>query len=202
VAYPGLVPYLDSGEIVHFQLHLGQASESDFGIIVEGLLGVRWEALDFVHIGFDCRTYSWAAVSKCQHRSSEGAAITILAQEYDKILSMLARLVLRLVRCKPTAMVTFENPNHGSFKSNAVVQSLLRRPGWWMVVFDYCAMAREEYDGAISGPADHREGGLTAQKTSVMVVYGIGDDPEEGLLRCAGKKCRMVVPGTKRHAVL
>ena len=83
-AYPGLIPYLDSGEIVHFQLHLGQASESDLGTIVEGLLGVRWEALDFVHIGFDCRTYSWAAVSKCQHRSSEGAAITILAQEYDK----------------------------------------------------------------------------------------------------------------------
>ena len=66
-AYPGLIPYLDSGEIVHFQLHLGQASESDLGTIVEGLLGVRWEALDFVHIGFDCRTCSWAAMSKCQH---------------------------------------------------------------------------------------------------------------------------------------
>ena len=115
---------------------------------------------------------------------------------------MLARLVLRLVRCKPMAMVTFENPNHGSFKSNAVVQSLLRRPGWWMVAFDYCAMAREDYDGAILGPANRREGGLTALKTSVMVVYGIDDDPEEGLLRCAVKKCRMVVPGTKRHVLL
>ena len=65
-----------------------------------------------------------------------------------------------------------------------------------MVVFDYCAMAREDYDGAISGPADRREGGLTALKTSVMVVYGIDDDPEEGLLRCAGKKMSY---GRTRH---
>ena len=83
-----------------------------------------------------------------------------------------------------------------------------------MVVFDYCAnkkdvlvvlvlvLARDKYDGAIWGPAGRREGGLTAKKTSVMVVYGIGDDPEEGLLRCAGKDCRMVVPGTNRHVLL
>ena len=37
------------------------------------------------------------------------------------------------------ALITFESPKHGSFKSNAQVQAMLRLEGFWLVELDYCA---------------------------------------------------------------
>ena len=43
-----------------FQLSLVQMRAGDIPIIVEGILGIPWKKVDIVHIGFDCRTFSWA----------------------------------------------------------------------------------------------------------------------------------------------
>ena len=40
------------------------------------------------------------------------------------------------------------------------------------------------------------------QKGAVMLVSGLGDDPQRGMSKCAGYKCLMVLPGTNHHVVL
>ena len=40
------------------------------------------------------------------------------------------------------------------------------------------------------------------KKGTVVLVLGLGDDPQKGLDKCAGHKCPMVVPGTNHHVVV
>jgi len=201
-SYPDLIPLLAAGTVIHYQLSLAQAQKRDIPTIVEGLLGIQWKKINIVHVGLDCRTFSWAALATVRHRSPKGAAITLLAQEYEKILAHLCELVTDLTKVNPTVLATFENPRHGSFKEHELVQALIRRPGWHMAVFDYCAMAMESYDGKIAGPRERRVGGLTAQKPSVVVVHGTGDNPQSVMHQCRGRACRMVVPDTKHHVLV
>ena len=201
-AYPELIPLLANGKILHYQLSLAQATGRDIPIIVEGILGISWTRINIIHIGLDCRTFSWAALAAIRHRSPKGAALTLLAQDYEKILAHLCEFVTELTMVNPAVLVTFENPRHGSFKEHELIQTLLRRPGWHLASFDYCAMALESYDGKIGGPKDKRVGGLTAQKASVVVVHSTGENPQSAMRKCQGRTCRMVVPGTKHHALV
>ena len=201
-AYPELVPLLAEAKIIHYQLSLAQAQGQDILIIVEGILGIPWKKINIVHIGLDCRTFSWAALAAVRHRSPRGAALTILAQDYEKILAHLCKLITKLTRINPTVLATFENPRHGSFKEHELIQALIRRPGWHLATFDYCAMAMESYDGKIGGPQERRAGGLTAQKSSVVVIHSTGENPQPVMRQCQGQACQMVVPGTKHHALV
>ena len=201
-AYPELIPLLAKGKILHYQLSLAQAKGQAIPVIVEGILGVSWIRINIIHIGLDCRTFSWVALAAVRHRSPKGAALTLLAQDYEKILAHLCELVTELTMVNPAVLVTFENPRHGSFKEHELIQALLRRPGWHLASFDYCAMALENYDGKVGGPKDKRVGGLTAQKSSVVAVHGTGETPQSAMRQCQGRACRMVVPGTKHHALV
>ena len=201
-SYPELVPLLAEGKVLHYQFSLAQAKERDIPAVVEGLLGIQWRKINIVHVGLDCRSFSWAALAAVRHRSPKGAAITLLAQDYEKILAHLCELITDLTKVNPTVLATFENPRHGSFKEHELVQALIRRPGWHMATFDYCAMAMETYDGKIGGPKERRTGGLTAQKPSVVVVHGTDENPQSRMYQCRGRDCRMVVPGTKHHVLV
>ena len=129
-AYPELKPLLANGKILHYQLGLAQATGQDTPITVEGILRISWTRINIIHIGLDCRTFSWAALAAIRHRSPKGAALTLLAQDYEKILAHLYELVTELTMVNPSVLVTFENPRHGSFKEHELIQTLLRRPGW------------------------------------------------------------------------
>ena len=61
------------------------------------------------------------------------------------------------------ALITFESPNHGSFKSNAQVRAILRIEGFWLVEMDYC----ETLDNAVHGPADNCQGGVVPKTCSI-----------------------------------
>ena len=40
------------------------------------------------------------------------------------------------------------------------------------------------------------------KKSTVVLVSGLGDDPQKDMDKCAGHKCPMVVPGTNHHVVV
>ena len=40
------------------------------------------------------------------------------------------------------------------------------------------------------------------QKGTVVLVAGLGGDPQEDMSKCAGLTCRVVVPGTNHHTVV
>ena len=40
------------------------------------------------------------------------------------------------------------------------------------------------------------------KKSTVVLVSGLGDDPQKDMDKCAGFKCPMVVPGTNHHVVV
>ena len=63
-------------------------------------------------------------------------------------------------------------------------------------------LADETLDGAVYGPAGNRQGGVQPKKSTVVLVSGLGDDPQKGMDKCAGLKCPMVVPGTNHHVVV
>ena len=46
------------------------------------------------------------------------------------------------------------------------------------------------------------EGGVMPQKGTVVMVSGLGDDPQKGMSKCAAYECPMVVPGTNHHVVV
>ena len=109
-------------------------------------------------------------------------------------------MAIKLMELNPTVFLTLENPRHGFFKEHEINRSLIRRPGWHLVHFDYFAMAMPEYDGEESGPWSARVGVLAAKKSSVAVVHRTGDIPQPDMLQCPGRTCRMVVPGTRHDA--
>ena len=91
-----------------------QMGDGDILIIVEGILGILWKKVGIVHIGFDCRTFSWAALATVHHRSLNWAAITMLGQDYEKVLAALCRRVAELTELNPAIFLTLENPSHSA----------------------------------------------------------------------------------------
>tara|TARA_B110000027_G_scaffold96578_1_gene101977 strand:- start:445 stop:1812 length:1368 start_codon:yes stop_codon:yes gene_type:complete len=200
--FPELRPYLEDGSIVYFEACLTQMRQGDLQLLVEGLLGIPWSRLHSYHVSLACTTWSWACLSKKRYRTLEGAALDYKAQVVEKLLALTLKAAKDLHKVNGKAMITFESPKHGSFKSNAQVQAMLRIEGFWLVELDYCAMADETLDGAVYGPAGNRQGGVQPKKSTVVLVSGLGDDPQKGMDKCAGLKCPMVVPGTNHHVVV
>ena len=64
------------------------------------------------------------------------------------------------------------------------------------------AMADETLDSAAHGPASNQQGGVQPKKSMLVLVSGLGDDPQKDMDRCAGHKFPMVVPGTNHHVVV
>ena len=123
----------------------------------------------------------------------EGAALDYEAQVMEKMLALTLKAAkdLHQVNCK--ALITFKLPQHSSFKSNAQVQAMLQIGGFWLMGTS---------DGAVHGLANNRRGGVMPQKGMVVLVSGLGDDLRKDMSKCAGHKCRMVVPSTAHHAVV
>ena len=69
----------------------------------------------------------------------EGAALDYEAQVVKKLLALTLKAAKDLHKVNSRALITFESPKHGSFKSNAQVQAMLRIEGFWLVEMDYCA---------------------------------------------------------------
>ena len=69
----------------------------------------------------------------------EGAALDYEAQVVEKLLALTLKAAKDLHKVNGKAMITFESPKHGSFRSNAQVQVMLRIEGFWLVELDYCA---------------------------------------------------------------
>lgn len=57
----------------------------------------------------------------------------------EKLLALTLKAAKDLHKNNGKALITFESPKHGSFKSNAQVQAMLRVEGFWLVELDYCA---------------------------------------------------------------
>ena len=83
-------------------------SEGDKPVIVEGLLGIPWCKVDIVHIGFDYRTFSWAALATVHHRTPNAAAVMMLAQDYEKVLAALCQLAAELTELNPADFLTLD----------------------------------------------------------------------------------------------
>ena len=61
----------------------------------------------------------------------------------EKLLGLTLKAAKDLHKVNSKALITFESPKHGSFKSNAQVQAMLRIEGFWLVELDYCANRRD-----------------------------------------------------------
>ena len=81
---------------------------------------------------------------------------------------------------RPMGLCTFENPEHGNFKSQILVQDLLMQEGWMLFFTDYCAVA-----------SAHLGDGVQPKKRTIVLGYGLGEVGE--LPTCAGRFCPMVV---------
>ena len=103
------------------------------------------------------------------------------AQVVEKLLALTLKAAKDLHKVNGKTLITFESPKHGSFKSNAQVQALLRVEGFRLVELDYCATADETLDSAVHGPADNRQGGVHPKKSTVVLVSGLGDDPQKDM---------------------
>ena len=57
----------------------------------------------------------------------------------EKLLALTLKAVKDLHRENCKALITFESLKHGSFKSNAQVQAMLRVEEFWLVEMDYYA---------------------------------------------------------------
>ena len=109
------------------------------------------------------------------------------AQVVEKLLALTLKAAKDLHKVNGKALITFESPKHGSFKSNAQVQAMLRIEGFWLVELE---------------PVDNRQGGVVPKKGTVVLVSGLSDDPQKDMDKCPGYKCPMVVPGTNHHVVV
>ena len=139
--------------------------QGDLQLLVEGLLGIPWSKLHGYHVSLACTTWSWACLSKKRYRTLEGAALDYEAQVVEKLLALTLKAAKDLHKVNGKALITFESPKHGSFKSNAQVQAMLRIEGFWLVELDYC-VADETLDGAVHDPADNRQGGVQPKKST------------------------------------
>ena len=147
LTYPELKPYLEDGSIIYFEACLTQMQQGDLQLLVEGLLGIPWSKLHSYHVSLACTTSSWACLSKNRCRTLEGAALDYEAQVVEKLLALTSKAAKDLHKVNGKALSIFESPKHGSFKSNAQVQAMLRIEGFWLVELDYCA--GETLDGAV-----------------------------------------------------
>ena len=57
----------------------------------------------------------------------------------EKLLALTLKAAKDLHKSNGKALITFESPKHGSFKSNAQVQAMLRVARFWLIELDYCA---------------------------------------------------------------
>ena len=105
-----------------------------------------------------------------------------------------------MVEVNPNSLITFESPMHGNFKSQPEVQEALRKPNWWILHGDYCAMADEENDGLVQVKGKKVTGSLWPKKPTVVLAHGVSWDFK--LPSCKGTDCRMVIPGTNRHVLV
>ena len=81
-------------------------------------------------------------VGLSQHQTIQDtgeAALEYEAQVVEKLLALTLKATKESHKINNKALITFESPQHGSFKSNAQVQALLRIEGFWLVEMDYCA---------------------------------------------------------------
>ena len=70
------------------------------------------------------------------------------------MLALMFNVAEWLIRENDQILITFESPEHGSFKSNHQVQQRLLAWGWWLSKVDYCAVADVELDGAVYEEGD------------------------------------------------
>ena len=160
--------------------------------------------VNWFHCSIDCSTFSWASLSNTGYRSVEGAALTVKAISADRMLDKMLRLSDRFIAQNTNILITFESPDHGSFKSNGQVQRKLLESGWWLARTDYCSAASAWLDGDVWTAKDGvgLEGAVWPRKTTVLLFYGLGDVGCQPLVfpRCQQGLCRMIVPGHQHHA--
>ena len=102
-----------------------QMRQGDLQLLAEGLLGIPWSRPNSYHVSLPCTAWSWACLSKKRYRTLEGAALDYEAQVVEKLLTLTLKVVKDLHKVNGKAMIMFESPKHGSFKSNAQVQVML-----------------------------------------------------------------------------
>ena len=206
--YPELDQRIHQGDIIFFQIDLHQFRSETLPILLRSLLGIEPERVNWFHCGLDCATYSYVSLSNTGYRTVEGAALTVKAVCADRMLASMFKAADQFIRVNPAILITFESPDHGSFRSNRQVQEKLLEDGWWLLRTDYCAAAMESLDGVVTVTTDRRldafglDGGVWPRKTTVMLTYGLGDlgCTEDLLPRCNPATCRMMVPNTQLHA--
>lgn len=187
--FPILQTYIDGGSIVYFQMDLFQFEESDVQRVIKFFLNAELQDIDWIHVSADCSTFSYAGFSAIRHRTNEGAPLTAKAIHHTKTIQRFFLLARWYVRVQPKGFFTFENPEHGSFRTNNMVQDLLLKPQWMMFYVDYCSVA-----SSWLGDGDQ------PKKRTVILAYGMGIEADLPL--CAGTECPMVVPGTMHHRLV
>ena len=113
--------------------------QGDIQLLVEGLLGISWSKFNGYYTSLACTAWSWACLSKKRYRTLEGAALDYEAQVVEKLLALTLKAAKDLHKVNSRALITFESPKHGLFKSNAQLRAMLRIEGLWLVEMDYCA---------------------------------------------------------------
>ena len=173
--HPELGKYIDEGSILFFQMDLYQLEERTLPTLLRSLLGIPMSRVNWFHCSIDCTSFSWASLSNTGHRTVEGAALSVKAISADRMLALMFNVADWLIRENDQILITFESPEHGSFKSNHQVQQRLLGWGWWLSKVDYCAVSDIQLDGAVYEEGEGLGGGVWPKKTTIILHFGLGD---------------------------
>ena len=104
------------------------------------------------------------------------------------------RLIEKVLREAPTALVVIENPRSKAFPRLPGVQRVLRKPGWQLTVGSHCSNA------------DRVDGGPWPKKDTMYLTYGaecraLGDERDFELRQCH-YDCPWLLEDTGRHALV
>lgn len=104
------------------------------------------------------------------------------------------RLIEKVLREAPGALVVIKNPHSKAFPRLPGVQRVLRKPGWQLTVGSHCSNA------------DEIDGGPWPKKDTMYLTYGaeckaLGDERDFELQQCR-YDCPWLLDDTGRHALV
>ena len=144
--------------------------------------------------GHPCTTLSDAYHGPSPHRHHDSTPKSAKAKGDDHMFEHTLRLIEKVLREAPTALVVIENPRSKAFPKLPGVQRVLRMAGWQLTVGSHCSNA------------DETDGGPWPKKDTMYLTYGaeskaLGDERDFELKQCK-YDCPWLIDGTGRHALV
>ena len=196
-----LKAFLAQPFVIYIQRDLGNLSPQKLELWCEAFTdGCTVGDVVALPASFDCTTLSRAgACNDTEVRTADGGAVSLAAQYDSQHLKQLCT-TLRSVRATvPAALVSVENPWAGHFKEHRLVQEMIENKVLYLYHTDFCAVATEALDGAVTvTEAGGLAGGVFSKKPSALLLAGV--DPKETMPICQKAACRMVILNTSIYA--